>query len=255
MRCQPLRRALCISGEKVSRKRMQRWRLSPPKTISVKLFQNLVESLANFMPGLATSERSVITVVVANGQENILSGFDSWNAYQPFALDKIEHIQFELTLKKNENESCQLHVEFRRNHIFLSVSDISTGWLDAVFEEMERKLKSLGLFKGELGYKLTSTVLRLQNIFLLVGTIFLLFPMQMELNLFYVGVCLVLTGIVPVISDIFRIFFPQKPIQVLEEKTILPIVNIEKVAIWVGLISGTVALIKELYVLISSIGG
>ncbi|EGR1312158.1 hypothetical protein D9A28_19940 [Vibrio cholerae] len=91
---------------------MQRWRLSPPKTISVKLFQNLVESLANFMPGLATSERSVITVVVANGQENILSGFDSWNAYQPFALDKIEHIQFELTLKKMKMKAVSFMLSF-----------------------------------------------------------------------------------------------------------------------------------------------
>ena len=234
---------------------MQRWRVSPPKTISVKLFQKVVESLDNFMPGLSAIQRSVETVVIANGQQSVASGFDSWKAYQPFALDKIEHIQFELTLKKSAHESCQLHVEFRQNHVFLSVSDIGTGWLDAVFEEMERKLKSAGLFKGELGYKLTSTILRLQNIFLVVGTVFVLFPKYQDLNLLYVGICCIATGVVPVISDVLRIFFPQKPIQILEEKTVLPIFNIEQAATWVGLVSGVVALVKELYMLISSTGG
>ncbi|MBJ6954346.1 hypothetical protein [Vibrio cholerae] len=239
----------------MSRQRMQRWRVSPPKTISVKLFQKLVESLVSFMPGLSTIERLVETTVIANGQQNVVSGFDSWKAYQPFPLDKIEHIQFELTLKKSDHESCQLHVEFRQNHIFLSVSDIETGWRDAVFEEMERKLKSAGLFKGELGYKLTSTILRLQNIFIVTGTMLILFPEHKGLNLFNVGICFIATGVVPVVSDIFRIFFPQKPIQVLEEKIVLPNVNIEKSAAWVGLVSGVVTLAKELYFLVSSTGG
>lgn len=239
----------------MSSPRLQRWRVSPPKSISVGLFQKVVESLASFMTGLNAIERSVETVVIANGEQNVVSGFDSWKAYQPFSLDKIEHIQFELTLKKNDHESCQLHVEFRQNHIFLSVSDIGTGWLDAVFEEMERKLKSAGLFKGELGYKLTSTILRLQNIFLVAGTTFVLFPVHDGLNLFYVGICFIVTGVVPVISDIFRIFFPQKPIQILDEKIVLPIISIEKAATWVGLVSGIVVLAKELFVLVSSVGG
>lgn len=239
----------------MSNKRMQRWRVAPPKSISVQLLQDIVESLGNFMPGLQTIDRPIETKVISNGEQNIKSGADSWKAYQPFALDKIEHIQFELTLKQDEKKSCQLHVELRRNHVFLSVSDIGTGWLDAVFEQMERTLKSYGLFKSELGYKLTSSILRLQNVFLVLGTALALFPEVSGLNLFYVGVFLVITGIIPTLSDIFRIFFPQKPIQVLEEKATLPIVNIEKIATWVGLISGVVALGKELFMLVASSGG
>ena len=155
-------------------------------------------------------------------------------------------------MKKDDKNSCQLHVEFRKNHIFLSVSDHGTGWLDAVFEEMERTLKSNGLFKGELGYKLTSMVLRTQNLLLLTGMALLLSPEHYDLNLFYVGIFFIVTGVVPVISDIYRIFFPLKPIQVIEDKTNIAIANFEKTAIWVSLVSGLVALGKELYMLISS---
>ncbi|CAH8242678.1 conserved hypothetical protein [Vibrio aestuarianus] len=239
----------------MSTQRMQRWRLSPPKTIAVKLLQEIVESLDSFMPGLSTTERLVETVVVANGKRNALVGFDSWKAYQPFALDKIEHIQFELTLKLNEHDSCQLHVEFRQEHIYLSVSDVGTGWLDAVFEEMERRLKSIGLFKGELGYKLTAMLRRLQNVFLVAGAVLVIYPKQGELDFFYVGLFLIVTGVIPVLSDIFRIFSPLKPIQVIEEKSAFPIVNIEKAATWIGIVSGTVALAKEAYVFLSSVGG
>lgn len=233
---------------------MQRWRVAPPKTISVKLLQSVIESLNDFMPGITTVERFVKTDVVADGLTNTISGSDSWKAYQPFSLDKIEHIQFELTLKKDDVTSCQLHVELRKNHVFLSVSDHGTGWLNAVFEEMERILKSNGLFKGELGHKLTSVVLRMQNLLLLAGLALLISPEHFDLNLFYVGAFLILTGIVPVLSDIYRIFFPRKPIQVIEEKTNIAIVNIEKIALWVGLVSGLVALVKEVYMFFSSTG-
>lgn len=239
----------------MSNKRMQRWRTAPPKTISVKKFQTIIESLDDFMTGLRTVERSIETKIIANGEQNIQVGVDSWKAYQPFALDKIEHAQFELTLKKDARDSCQLHVEFRQNHIFFSVSDIGTGWIDASFEEMERILKSEGLFTGEISYKLTSTILRLQNFFLVLGAAFMLSPEIKEMNFFYVGLLLAVTGAVPTLSDIYRIFFPQKPIQVLEEKSTLPIVNIEKIATWVGLISGLVALGKEFFMLFFGSGG
>jgi hypothetical protein len=238
----------------VSQSRMQRWRVAPPKTISVKLLQSVISSLNDFMPGITTVERFVKTDVVADGLTNTISGSDSWKAYQPFSLDKIEHIQFELTLKKDDVNSCQLHVEFRKNHIFLSVSDHGTGWLDAVFEEMERTLKSNGLFKGELGHKLTSVVLRMQNLLLLTGLALLISPEHFDLNLFYVGAFLIVTGIVPVLSDTYRIFFPRKPIQVIEEKTNIAVVNVEKIALWVGLVSGLVALGKEVYMFFSSTG-
>jgi hypothetical protein len=206
------------------------------------------------MPGIQAVKRSIQTKVMGDGREIVLNGTESWKAYQPFSLQKIEHIQFELTLAKDDLNSCQIHVEFRKKHIFLSVSDHGTGWLDAMFEEMERTLKSNGLFKGELAYKLTSTILRLQTVFLVVGAALILLPIHYDLNLFYVGLSLTVTGIVPVFSDIYRIFSPQKPIQVLEEKPSVAIVNIEKIAIWVSLISGAVTLVKELVILVSSSG-
>jgi len=78
----------------VSQSRKQRWRIAPPKTISVKLLQSIIETLDDFMPGITAVERSVKTDVIADGGTNTISGADSWKAYQPYSLDKIEHVQF-----------------------------------------------------------------------------------------------------------------------------------------------------------------
>ncbi len=137
--------------------------------------------------------------------------------------------------------------------IFLSVSDIGTNWRDAVFEEIERKLKTFGIFKGEWFNKLTSTIIRLQNVFLIGGTYFLVAPPSDQINFSYFA--LLLTGLIPILSDIYRLYFPQKPISVLEEKMPFPIVSFEKIAMWVGIISGVVTLVKEIVIFFGSTGG
>ncbi|MDZ4140664.1 MAG: hypothetical protein U1C48_01530 [Methylotenera sp.] len=234
----------------------QRWRIAPPKTISVKVFKSLIQSLDNFMPGLKTIRRSTRAKVIALGQVNVLEGKDSWEVYQPYAFDKIEHLQFEMTLHKSNEASCELHVEFCKNHVLLSVSDIETGWRDAVFDEIERTLKIQGLFKGEWVNKLTSTFIRLQNVFLVLGaSLLLLTHTDGYIDFKYFSLSLLVTGLIPVITDIFRLYFPAKPIDVLEERLTTPTTPsriVEKFAIWVGITSNVVTLIIGLS---SFIGG
>ncbi|NTU50087.1 MAG: hypothetical protein HGA87_04240 [Desulfobulbaceae bacterium] len=234
--------------------RGQRWRVSSPKTVSVSTFRSIVESLVDFMPGLETTKRSLRARAIADGQLRDLEGEDCWKVYQPFVLLKIEHLQIELTLHKNETSSCELHVEFQKNHIFLSVSDIGTGWRDAVFEEAERKLKSFGLFKGEWLNKLTYTISRLQNVFLVLGAGLLISPPNTKINLTYFAISLLATGIIPIIGDIFRLYFPKKPAFVLEERVPFHLVSIEKAALWIGIISGMVTLLKEFISLLNGAG-
>lgn len=231
----------------MSHAQTQRWRTSPPKTISVKDFNSLVNDLDDFLPGLQTIRRSTRAKVISEDGINKLEGIGAHKVHQPFVHNKIEHLQFELTLYKTDKESCELHVEFRKNHVMLSVSDIGTGWRDAVFEEIERRLKRKGLFKGELINKLTSTLIRLQNIFLISGaSLLLLTNIKEDIDFKYFSISLILTGLVPALSDIYRLYFPPKPISVLEDKTSFPIWNIERFAMWIGTFSGIVTLAKEL---------
>lgn len=225
----------------------QRWRTAPPKTILVKNFISLVEGLNDFMPGLQTIRRSIRTKVITEDGNNELEGNECWKVYQPFVYGKIEQLQFELTLHKTKDESCELHVEFRKNHVMLSVSDIGTGWRDAVFEEIERRLKQKDLFKGDLIYKLASTIIRLQNILLISGASLLLLTILKEnFDFKYFSTSLLATGLIPVLSDIYRLYFPPKPISVLEDKPPFPIWSIERFAMWVGIFSGILTLAKEL---------
>ena len=231
----------------MNNERTQRWRVSSPKTISEKTFKLLVDSLNDFMPGLETTKRVIRTKVIADGQSHQEEGIASWKVYQPFPFEKIEQLQYELTLYKTENTSCELHVEFRKNQILLSVSDIDTGWRDAIFEEIERNLKNNGVFKGELIDKITSTIVHLQNVFLILGSnIYILAYIDPSINFKYFAFSLITIGAIPIIGDIYRLYFPTKPMTVLESKVVIPLWNIEKIAMWIGLLSGVVTLIKEL---------
>jgi hypothetical protein len=228
----------------------QRWRVAAPKSITVSDFRSLIEELGEFLPGLKTIRRSIKAQSISPEGITNLEGNDSWKVYQPYAYDKLEHLQFELTLVKTESTSCELHVEFRKNHIYLSVADIGTGWGNAVFDETERRLKKVGLFKGDWISKITSTVIRLQNVFMVLGaSLLLLTHLDNSFNFKYFSLSLLATGIIPTIGDIFRLYFPTKPIFILKEKATIGIWSIEKFAMWLGIASGLVALTKELCLL------
>src|SRR5690606_8963347 len=63
-------------GMQVRKQSMQMWRAVPPKPISIKFLQEIIQSLDGFMPGLETIDRSIETKVVTNGEQNVLSGSD-----------------------------------------------------------------------------------------------------------------------------------------------------------------------------------
>ena len=225
----------------------QRWRISPPKTISVDVFQHLIEESSSILTSLGTSNRTITSKAIADGKIREVEGDECSGVFEPFSFEKIEEISYEVTLYKNDSESCQIHVEFRKEHIYLSVSDIGTGWMDAVFEAMERKLKASSLFKGEWQYKITFGLIRLQNIFLVSGAVLLIHPISENIDFSYVAVSLIITGAIPAINDLYRLFRPRKPIQVIDDHPSLPTTEIEKVGLWLGITSAVVALAKEAY--------
>ncbi|WOG30142.1 hypothetical protein [Endozoicomonas sp. 8E] len=227
--------------------RRQRWRISPPKTITIELFQRLVEESTILLTSLGTSNRTITAKAIADGKVRKVEGDECCSVYEPFSFEKIDEISFEVTFHKNEKESCQIHVEFRKEHVYLSVSDIETGWLDAIFEAMERNLKASGLFKGAWRYKLTSGLIRLQNIFLISGVALLIYPISENIDLSYVAISLIITGAIPAINDVYRLFRPKKPIQVIDDRISLPKTEIEKIGLWLGITSAIVALVKEAY--------
>lgn len=224
-----------------------RWISLPPRTISSSTFKSVVEELDSFMPGLKTSSRLLKSGVHTDEGRSYANGTSCWNVYQSFSFQKIEHLEVKLLLNKTPKESCEIYIEFGKYRIFLSVSDAGTGWKDAVFEEIERKLKIHGIFKSELINKLYGTIIKLQNCFLIVGLFFFMFPSKTIMDLTYFSISLIFLGLIPLLSDIFRIYFPSKPIFIIDEKIQLPTVTLEKSALWLGVASSIVTLITAIY--------
>jgi hypothetical protein len=99
-----------------------------PRTISKELLKSLVAALGEFKSGLPTSSRKIKARAISHGKITDLEGADSWKVIDPHSLAELEHVHVELLLTLTEQKSCEPHVEFRSEHIFLSVSDIETGW-------------------------------------------------------------------------------------------------------------------------------
>jgi hypothetical protein len=121
------------------------WERYVPRTISKSLLRSLVEALDQFKPGLNTVSRKIKARAISHAKITDLEGSQSWKVTDPHSLPELEHLQVELLLVANASDSCELHVEFRRLHIYLSVSDIQTGWGKAVFEEARHLLNTLGI--------------------------------------------------------------------------------------------------------------
>jgi hypothetical protein len=124
------------------------WERYAPRTISTVLFRSLVESLDQFKPGLNTTSRKIKSRAISHEKITGLEGPQSWHVIDSHSLAELEHLQTELLLAANGTDSCELHIEFRREHIFLSVSDIQTRWGKAVFEEARHLLTTLGIAPG-----------------------------------------------------------------------------------------------------------
>lgn len=227
--------------------RTQYWQSSLPKTISKQDFIGLVNELDDFMSGLATQDRKIKCKALGSGSETYLEGKDSWKVFEPYPFEKLEHLECELLLVKNDNSSCELHIEFRKNHIFLSVSDIGTGWGEAVFQQASRELKRKKIFTNDIIRKLYSAILRLQNIFIILGAIIIFVWNNTGLITYLVsGTSFLIAGIAPALTDIYRIFSPSKPITLLEDTVPKRSISGEKLTIAISLLVAVLGLIKEI---------
>lgn len=61
--------------------------------------------MTDLMPGLEPTDRSLRARAIADGQLRDLNGNDCLKVYQPFPFDKVEHLQIELTLHKDDASS------------------------------------------------------------------------------------------------------------------------------------------------------
>jgi len=201
--------------------RTQQFQTYPPRTVARTTFRSLIASLDSFMPGLPTASRQIKARAISHGRITDLEGSDSWKVTDSHPLSELEHLQVEILLISSTNESCELHIELRQNHIALSVSDIQTGWGKAVFEEGRHLLQTLGLsphaWQASVirGYQ----VLEIMQMLLLAfaTAVFSLWLKYESISYAYGAIGLMLSGSTPTIHKIVRFLRPPKKTPILQE--------------------------------------
>ena len=222
-----------------------------PRPISRETLRDLVESLAQFKSGLETTSREIRGEAVAHGNVTRLKGPDSWKVIEPYALDELERVQFEILLTKSENTSCEIHVEFRKDSIFLSVSDIGTGWGKGVFDDMRELLSRHGISASRLSSLVTRSYQVIESLasILLVLAILLYISWREDGSLTFLvaSIGLFVSGAIPAIVRTHRILVPQKQTPVISNTSTRGAhVRLSEVAALVGIAQGVLAIAKTL---------
>jgi len=226
-----------------------------PRTISKELLKSLVTTLGEFKSGLPTSSRKIKAQAISPGKITNLEGPESWKVIDPHSLTELEHIHVELLLTSTESKSCELHVEFRSERIYLSVSDIETGWGKSVYEEMHHRLDSLGISSKGIKEKLQRAYFILsilQNIVLAFSVaLFAVWLTGHNRTYLYASLGLFIAGSMPAIKGFFNFFLPPKKTALIQETVVkgqgFPLT--EAAAI-VAFLEGIIQLGKELVALL-----
>ncbi len=235
--------------------RTQYWQTYAPRTISKDLIKSLVAALEKFKPGLSTSSRKIKARAIGGGKITNIEGAESWKVIDPHSLTELEQVQVELLLTLTEQKSCELHVEFRSERIFLSVSDIETGWGKSVYEEMLHLLDLLGIpskgFKEKL-QKAYSVLTIMQNVILTCSVALFAFWLTVHRRTYiYAALGLFVAGAMPAIKGFFYFFFPPKKMPLIQETVIkgrgFPFVEAAAIVAFLG---GVIQLGKELVALL-----
>ena len=192
-----------------------------PRTISKETFKSLVEALVRFKPGLPTSERKIKAYAIGPGKQTYLEGAESWKVIDPHSLIELERLQVQLLLSSTEGRSCELHVEFLSNHIWLDVSDRATGWGKSVYEEMWYLLDSLGIsskgFKAEMQAFYFILAIN-QNVILAISvSLFAFWLTHHNRASLYASIGLFLAGAMPAAMRTVEFFSPPNKIPIIEE--------------------------------------
>lgn len=220
------------------------------------MFRALVEKLDQFKPGLATTSRKIKAKAISHARITDLEGADSWKVSDSHFLPELELLQVELLLVANATDSCELHIEFRSDRIFLSVSDIQTGWLKAVFDEGRQLLEDLGITRRGWKDALEKTYALLQILqLLLMAAAVAVFAVWVNRGgdaYLYSSVGFFIAAVVPTLRQVLHFFKPPKKTPIIQEATprIRRFPWTEAAAV-LGFLAGVLGLVKELISLLA----
>jgi len=191
------------------------WAYSPQQ-VSRDQFKELVAALQEFKPGLSTKSRITKARAISYGKITDQQGPDCWKVVDSHPLSGLEHVHVELLLTASENESCELHVEFRSEHIVLSVSDIQTGWGKSVFEDMRHLLDKIGVTSTGLKHwmrRAYAFLVILQNPLMVVAAgVFALWTSEGGAGFLFASLGLFVAGVMPAAANVFRFFVPKRTV-------------------------------------------
>jgi hypothetical protein len=192
-----------------------------PRTISKALLKSLVESLAEFKPGLPTSSRKLKVKAIGAGRASELEGPESWNVIDAHSLADLEQVRVELVLASADRHSCELHIEFRSGYIALNVTDAETGWGKSVFEDARILLKNLGISSTGLNEKLRKAyglLEILQNVLLaLSASLFALWLVSRASSHVFASLALFVAGLMPALTRAFHFLYPPRIAPIFQE--------------------------------------
>lgn len=192
-----------------------------PRPISKDALRSLIEELESFKAGLPTTSRLIKSRAISHEKITNLQGPECWKVIDPHPISGLEHLEIELLLTESNEKSCELHVEFRANHIFLSVSDIGTSWGRSVHEEMRHILDKYGISTNGVRERIRRSyglIVILQNVILAVSVAaFSIFLAGYGNSYLYTSIALFFSGAIPSFINAFRHFFPPKMQPILQE--------------------------------------
>jgi hypothetical protein len=188
-----------------------------PRTTSKAALRALVETLADFKPGLPTTSRKIRARAIGAGKTTDLEGPESWKVTDPHSLADLQQVRVELLLTRSEHRRCEIHVEFRSGHTLLSVSDLETGWGKGVFEDMRSLLGALSISsKGfnEVLRKAYGLLDIFQNVLLAFAVAaFAVWLSGRGASYLYASLALFIAGVMPAMTHSFHFFSPpRKPL-------------------------------------------
>lgn len=231
---------------------LQHYWIYPPRPISRDTFRRLIESLEQFKLGLETQSRTIRAQAISFGNRTDREGPDAWKVIEPYAYEKIEQIQFELLLTKTEKFSCELHVEFRKERIFLSVSDIGTDWGQSVFDDMRSLLAEHGISVNRWSTYLARSYTLIESLspLLLAGALMLYVHWRESSStaLLAAFTGLLVGGAVPALRRAYRVFVPMKQLPIIEVSGKAPArIPWVEIAAVLSVAQGAISLLKELF--------
>lgn len=193
----------------------------PPRSISKEILSELVATFDQFKPGLSTSSRKLKARAISPGKITDLDGPECWKVVDPHSLAELEHVHVELLLVSNDAAvSCEIHIEFRPNHVALSVSDIQTGWGKAVFEEGKHVLAGIGVssegWRNTLRRFYTVIEITQHTLMVLGAALFALWLKTKQIEHLYGAVGFFTAGVVPTVRSLLNFLHPPRRVAVLE---------------------------------------